>query len=151
MPAMTTPTAMGRKALLQSISSNQAKIVAVYTPVIGNGIATKKSSAQKPYLSTLALPLVLKLLRYLSNNGIRVRNLSYSKGKMKNMGKNISVLTTTAIRKTDQGSSPKYIPNGIPPLNSLMGETVTSRNLVMSHMSNVILFFRNSAAYDRKA
>ena len=67
------------------------------------------------------------------------------------MGKNIRVLTITAIRKADQGSNPKYIPNGIPPLNSLIGETVTSRNLAMSHMSNVVLCFRNSAAYDQKA
>ena len=143
---MTTPTAMGRKALLQSISSSQAKIVAVYTPVIGKGTATKKSNAQKPYLSTFGLPLFLKLSRYLANNGIRVRNLSYSKGKTKNMGKNIRMLTMTAIRKADQGKSPKCMPIGIPTLNSLIGETVTSRNLAMSHISNIIICLRNNAA-----
>jgi hypothetical protein len=39
------------------------------------------------------------------------------------------------------------MPNGIPPLNSLIGEMVISRTQTMSF---VIICFQNSAAYDRE-
>ena len=54
----------------------------------------------------------------------------------------------TAIKKVSQGSSSYFnMPNGIPPLNSLIGETVASRTQTMSF---VIICFQNSAAYDRE-
>ena len=54
----------------------------------------------------------------------------------------------TAIKKVNQGSSPKDIPNGIPPLNSLIGKTVANR---VKAIALAIICFQNSAAYDREA
>jgi hypothetical protein len=58
------------------------------------------------------------------------------------MGKNIRALTTTAIKKVNQGFSPKDMPNGMPPLNSLMGKTVASR---VKAISFVIICLQSDA------
>ena len=54
------------------------------------------------------------------------------------MGKNIKALAMIAIKKVNKGSSPKDMPNGIPPLNSLMGKMVISR---VKAISLVIIYF----------
>jgi len=59
--------------------------------------------------------------------------------KTKKMGKNITVLATIAAEKANQGATPRAMPSGMPPLSSLMGETVTSRNFAMSPKSQVIV------------
>jgi hypothetical protein len=59
------------------------------------------------------------------------------------MGKNIKALAMTAIKKVNQGGSPKDMPNGIPPLNSLMGKTVASR---VKAISLVIIRLPDSTA-----
>ena len=64
------------------------------------------------------------------------------------MGKNIRALAMIAIKKVNKGSSPKDIPNGIPPLNSLIGKTVVNR---VKAISFAIICFQDSAAYDREA
>ena len=145
MPAMTTPIPIARNAFLQSMPSSHAKTVPVYAPVTGKGIATNKVNPQKPYFSIFGLPIFLTLSRYLSNNGIRDRTLSYKKRKAKKMGKNIKALAIIAIKKVNKGSSPKDMPRGIPPLNSLMGKTVINR---VKAISFAIMCFKNSAAHN---
>jgi len=55
----------------------------------------------------------------------------------------------TAIQNVNKGSNPNSnIPSGMPPLNSLMGETVASR---VRAISLVMICFQDSAAYDREA
>jgi hypothetical protein len=54
----------------------------------------------------------------------------------------------TAIKKVNQGASPIDMPNGIPPLNSLMGEMLNSRTQAILL---AIMCFQNSAVYDREA
>jgi len=54
----------------------------------------------------------------------------------------------TAIEKVNKGSSPKDTPNGIPPLNSLIGKMVVNR---VKAISFVIICFQDSAAYYREA
>ena len=61
MPAIMTPTAIAGKAFLQCMPNSQLKMVAVYTPVAGKGIATNNAKAREPYLSTLGSPFRLKL------------------------------------------------------------------------------------------
>ncbi len=53
----------------------------------------------------------------------------------------------TAIKKVNQRASPIDMPNGMPPLNSLMGKTLASKTQAISL---VIICFQNSAAYDRE-
>jgi len=64
------------------------------------------------------------------------------------MGKKIRALAMTAIEKVNKGSSPKDTPNGIPPLNSLIGKMVVNR---VKAISFVIICFQDSAAYYREA
>jgi hypothetical protein len=46
------------------------------------------------------------------------------------------------IKKVNKGSSPKDMPNGIPPLNSLIGKTVVSR---VKAISFVIICLQSGA------
>jgi len=63
MPATITPSVIAGKAFLQLVPNSQLKMLAVYTPVIGKGMATNNVRARKPYLSTLGLPFLLTLSR----------------------------------------------------------------------------------------
>jgi len=54
-----------------------------------------------------------------------------------------------AIKKVNKGSSPKDMPNGIPPLNSLIGKAVVSR---VKAISFVIICFQSGVgvAYNQE-
>ena len=46
--------------------------------------------------------------------------------KTKRIGKNNMAFVIVAMKKVSHGSSPRDIPSGMPPLNSLMGLMVTN-------------------------
>lgn len=54
------------------------------------------------------------------------------------------MLAITAMKKVNKGSNPKDIPNGMPPLSSLIGDMAASR---VRAISLTITCF-NSASYD---
>ena len=58
------------------------------------------------------------------------------------MGKNITELAMIAKKKVNKGSSPKDMPSGMPPLNSLIGKTVASR---VKDISFVIICLQSDA------
>jgi len=133
IPAINTPVNMAAKDFLNGMPNKNAAAVPVQAPVIGNGMATNRTSVIKvPYFAALEVNLFLVLANIQVKNLLKNVDLSISHFETGSNNHNNSMagikLPITAHKYEDQtGISKPTNATGIAALNSAIGNIAINK------------------------
>jgi len=141
MPAIITPPETKTIALFRGIQNKNAATDPVQAPVIGNGIATKRSKAHSPYLAYFFSKFFVTCLNHQSKSFLKSLDLeaNHSDKGLRNKIIKIAGIISPRIdnKKANQGAISKTpIAKGIEPRNSTIGNI--ANKIVASQSGNCV-------------